>query len=249
MLTIQNRPFSPTNILIIAEIAQAHDGSLGMAHAYIDAVAKTGADAIKFQTHIAAAESTPAEPWRVKFSQQDERRFDYWRRMEFTTEQWRGLKQHADEAGLIFLSSPFSIEAVELLDSLGMAAWKIASGEVTNWPMLERMAETKRQFLLSSGMSDLAEIDGLVNWLREQELPFALLQCTSAYPCPPEKVGLNALSLFQERYQCPVGLSDHSSTIFPSLAAATLGATVSVCAEDVPRAHRRGNRHRRAAAR
>ncbi|MEM7116545.1 MAG: N-acetylneuraminate synthase family protein [Chloroflexota bacterium] len=226
MLTIQAQHFSPNDTLIIAEIAQAHDGSLGMAHAYIDAVAKTGANAIKFQTHIAAAESTPAEPWRVKFSQQDEWRYDYWRRMEFTPEQWHGLKQHADEAGLIFLSSPFSIEAVELLDDLDMAAWKIASGEVTNWPMLERMAATKRPFLLSSGMSDFAEIDGLVNWLRAQELPFALLQCTSAYPCPPEKVGLNVLSLFQERYQCPVGLSDHSGTIFPSLAAATLGATV-----------------------
>lgn len=226
MVLIQARKFSSNQSLVIAEIAQAHDGSLGLAHAYIDAVAKTGADAIKFQTHFAAAESTPAEPWRVKFSPQDERRYDYWQRMEFTPEQWIGLKQHADEAGLIFLSSAFSVEAVDLLDRLKMPAWKIASGEVTNWPMLERMAETKRPFLLSTGMSDLAEIDGLVTWLRDQELSFALLQCTSAYPCPPEKVGLNMLPIFQERYHCPVGLSDHSGTIFPSLAAATLGATV-----------------------
>ena len=115
---------------IVAEMAQAHDGSLGTAHAYIDAIAKAGADAIKFQTHIAAAESTPSEPWRVKFSPQDATRYDYWKRMEFTEKQWHGLKKHADERGLKFLSSPFSVEAVELLTRVGVAAWKVASGEV-----------------------------------------------------------------------------------------------------------------------
>ena len=86
--------------LIVAEVAQAHDGSLGLAHAFIDAVAQAGADAVKFQTHIAEAESTPSEPWRVRFSRQDATRYDYWRRMEFTDEQWLGLKQHADERGV-----------------------------------------------------------------------------------------------------------------------------------------------------
>src|SRR3954467_2368909 len=106
--------------LVIAEVAQAHDGSLGTAHAYVDAAARAGADAIKFQTHIAAAESTPAEPWRVKFSQQDDTRYEYWKRMEFTEEQWRGLSDHAEEQGIMFLSSAFSAEAVDLLDRLGM---------------------------------------------------------------------------------------------------------------------------------
>jgi N-acetylneuraminate synthase len=83
--------------LVVGEVAQAHDGSLGMAHAFIDAIANAGADAVKFQTHIASAESTPAEPWRVKFSRQDKTRYGYWKRMEFTEEQWRGLKKHVDE--------------------------------------------------------------------------------------------------------------------------------------------------------
>jgi sialic acid synthase SpsE len=100
---------APGRCLVIGEVAQAHDGSLGMAHAFIDAIASAGADAVKFQTHIAAAESTRAEPWRVKFSYQDETRYDYWKRMEFTERQWQELKQHADEQKLLFLSSHFSI--------------------------------------------------------------------------------------------------------------------------------------------
>src|SRR5215813_7860564 len=106
---------SSSGCLVIAEVAQTHDGRLGLAHAFVDAAAKAGANAIKFQTHIAAAESTPSEPWRVKFSRQDATRYDYWKRMEFTEEQWRGLKEHAVQRGLKFLSSPFSVEAVELL--------------------------------------------------------------------------------------------------------------------------------------
>ena len=91
--------------LIVGEVAQAHDGSLGTAHAFIDAIATAGADAVKFQTHIAGAESTPGEPWRVRFSVQDESRYSYWRRMEFTEEQWHGLQRHAIDRGLLFLSS------------------------------------------------------------------------------------------------------------------------------------------------
>jgi N-acetylneuraminate synthase len=89
---------------VTAEIAQTHDGSLGTAHAYIEAAARAGADAIKFQTHIAEAESTRAEPFRVEFSRQDDTRYNYWNRVAFTEEQWRGLAGHATECGLILLS-------------------------------------------------------------------------------------------------------------------------------------------------
>jgi N,N'-diacetyllegionaminate synthase len=212
--------------LIIGEVAQAHDGSLGMAHAFIDAVAAAGADAIKFQTHIAAAESTPGEPWRVKFSPQDESRYDYWKRMEFSEAQWHGLKRHADEKGLLFLSSPFSSEAVSLLTRVGVAAWKVASGEVNNSQMFDQIAATGLPVLLSTGMSSIQEIDESVRWVKERKLPLAVMQCTSAYPCPPQKVGLNLLPFFRERYQCAVGLSDHSGTIYPGLAAATIGIEV-----------------------
>jgi len=211
---------------LIAEVAQSHDGSLGLAHSFIDAIANAGADGVKFQTHIAAAESTPDEPWRVKFSPQDASRYDYWKRMEFTEPQWHGLKEHAERRGLVFLSSPFSIEAVELLTRVGVAAWKIASGEVSNVPMLERMAETGLPFLLSTGMSPLDEIDEAVERLKATRNPVVVLQCTSIYPTPPERIGLNLLPFFRERHDCAVGLSDHSGCIYPGLAAATLGIDV-----------------------
>lgn len=212
--------------MIIGEVAQTHDGSLGCAHAFVDAVASAGADAIKFQTHIAAAESTPSEPWRVNFSRQDATRYDYWKRMEFSEEEWRGLKQHADDVGLKFISSPFSIEAVELLTRVGVAAWKVASGEVNNTPMFELMAETGLPFLFSTGMSPLAEIDTAVEKANSKRVPLTLLQCTSMYPTPAEKVGLNMIPFFRDRYGCSVGLSDHSGTIYPGLAAMVLGIDV-----------------------
>ncbi len=211
---------------VIAEVAQAHDGSLGTAHAYIDAVAKTGAQAIKFQTHIAEAESTPDEQFRVRFSPQDKTRYDYWMRMEFTAEQWAGLAEHCGECGLVFLSSPFSIPAVELLERIGMPVWKVGSGEVSNRPMIERMARTGKPVLLSSGLSDWAALDAAVGWVRGAEAGVAVFQCRTAYPSPPEEIGLNVMAELRERYGCPVGLSDHSGTIYAGLAAAALGANL-----------------------
>ena len=197
--------FDKGSCLIIGEVAQAHDGSLGLAHSFIDAIAGAGADAVKFQTHIAAAESTLAEPWRVKFSPQDESRYAYWKRMEFTENQWIELKRHADERGLLFLSSPFSLEAVELLEKVGVAAWKIASGEVSGSQMFERMAATKLPVFLSTGMSTLQEIDRAVERIKSRGLQVVVLQCTTAYPCPPEKVGLNLIPFFRDRYETRSG--------------------------------------------
>jgi len=215
-----------TPCLIVGEIAQAHDGSLGLAHAFIDAIAHAGANAVKFQTHIASAESTKAEPWRVRFSEQDATRYDYWKRMEFTEEQWRGLKRHAEERDLQFLSSPFSMEALELLQRLQISAWKVASGEVSNVPMLDRMIETGHPIILSSGMSTTVELDEAVARVKRASVPLTVLQCTSMYPCPPEKVGVHLIPGFRARYDCAVGLSDHSGTIYPSMVAATLEADV-----------------------
>jgi N,N'-diacetyllegionaminate synthase len=209
---------------IVAEVAQAHDGSLGAAHAYVDAVAKTGAQAIKFQLHIAAAESTRSETFRVKFSPQDQNRYDYWKRMEFSEEQWVGLSRHASERGLLFLCSPFSIAAVELLERLGVPAWKIGAGEITTAPLLDRVARTGRPVILSSGVAGWSDLDAAVARVRQGRAPVAVLQATTSYPCPPEALGLNVIPELRQRYRCPVGLSDHSAKTYAGLAAVALGA-------------------------
>ena len=221
-----HQPREDAPCAIIAEVAQAHDGSLGMAHAFIDSIANCGADAVKFQTHIAAAESTLDEPWRTRFTSQDETRLDYWRRMEFTEAQWVELKTHATDRGLLFLSSPFSIDAVDMLERIGVSAWKVASGETNNHALIDAMAATGKAIILSTGMSTLSEIDEVVKRIRSHDVPLAILQCTSAYPCPPELVGLNLIPELRERCACAVGLSDHSATIYPGLAAAVLGINV-----------------------
>ncbi|MCP5463718.1 MAG: N-acetylneuraminate synthase family protein [Deltaproteobacteria bacterium] len=211
---------------VIAEVSQTHDGSLGLAHAFIDASAEAGADAVKFQTHIAEAESTPGEPFRVNFSYEDKTRYDYWKRMEFTPEQWQGLAQHAKEKGIIFLSSAFSLEAVTLLDHLEMPAWKIGSGEVNNPLLLQAMTDTKKPILLSTGMSPWSEIEQAVQRIQETSCPIGLFQCTSKYPTSLKEVGLNVLQQFRDQYTFPIGLSDHSGSIFPSLAAMAQGANM-----------------------
>jgi N-acetylneuraminate synthase len=215
-----------SSTFIVAEIAQAHDGSLATAHEYIDLVSMSGVDAVKFQTHIASAESTRREPWRVKFATTDKSRYDYWKRMEFARDEWIELRDHCLKSGLGFLSSPFSVAAVELLDQLDVDVWKIASGEVGNKPMIEAMLLTKKPIILSTGLSTLSEIDSLVNSIRSRGVDVTILQCTSEYPCPAKMTGLNLLKDFTERWNCRVGISDHSGTIFPSIAAVALGAKV-----------------------
>ncbi|WP_369765611.1 N-acetylneuraminate synthase family protein [Flavobacterium sp. WC2429] len=211
---------------LIAEIGQAHEGSLGILYSYIEAIAQTGVDAVKFQMHIAEAESSEHEPFRVKFSLEDETRFDYWRRMGFTLEQWKGIKQHCDTLGLDFICSPFSNLAVDWLEEIGVKQYKIGSGEVTNFLILEKIAQTGKPVILSSGMSSYAELDQTINFLKERKVDFSIVQCTTAYPTMPEHYGLNVIQELKDRYKVPTGFSDHSARIETCIAATALGASI-----------------------
>jgi len=211
---------------IIAEIGQAHDGSLGILHSYIDSLSSTGVDAIKFQMHIAEAESSEHEPFRLQFSLEDKTRFDYWKRMGFTLEQWKGIKKHCDELGLDFICSPFSNLAVDWLEELGVEQYKIGSGEVNNFLILEKISQTGKPIILSSGMSSYEELDKTVAFLKERKVSFSILQCTTAYPTQAEQYGLNVIKELKERYQVPVGFSDHSAKMETCIAATAMGASI-----------------------
>jgi N-acetylneuraminate synthase len=212
------------DIYIIGEIAQAHEGSARLAHSYIDALAECGVDAVKFQMHMADAESSPYEDFRTRIPFTHSSRQDYWCEMEFTASQWAGLKAHCCAVGVDFIVSPFSIAAVDLLFDLGVSKFKIASGEVDNLLMLDKIASTQCEVILSSGLSTLSELDRTVSLLKTANCAVSLLQCTTSYPTGPHQWGLNMLGEFKERYQLPIGFSDHSGDVFACLAAAALGA-------------------------
>jgi len=218
-----NLEFATGKRIIIAEIGSVHDGSFGNALKLIEAVAESGADCVKFQTHIAEAESLPDAPNPSYFK--DEPRTEYFNRTAFTIDQWQQLKSMADDCRIGFLSSPFSIEAVEILQKLNVFGIKIPSGELTNIPLLEKVAETGKPIFLSSGMSDWEEIKTAAGILGTND-NLTIMQCSSEYPCPPENVGLNVIEELGSRFGCSVGYSDHTMGLAAPVAAVALGATV-----------------------
>lgn len=210
---------------IIAEIGNTHEGSVGLAKQFIKAASQCGVDAVKLQTHIFHTESLASAPNPPYFK--DETRKQYFERTAFTIEQYRVLKKYAEEeCDVEFFSSPFSIEAVDLLVELGVKTLKIPSGEVSNIPMLRHIAETTdATIILSSGMSSWAELDEAVDIFKGKN-ELIILQCTSEYPCQPENTGLKIMTAIQARYGCPVGFSDHTLGIGIPIAAVVLGARV-----------------------
>lgn len=212
-------------IYSIADVGQAHDGSIEAAHNYISLLATTGVDAAKFQIHIAAAESSIFDSFRIP-PQREETRMEYWKRMEFTPEEWAGLKMHCENAAVDFLATPCSIQAVDLLKRLHVNRFKIGSGDTSNLLMLDMISRTGKEMIISTGMSSIPELDITCRFLKNRNASFSLLQCASAYPSTEGQWGLNQIIELKKRYQVSTGFSDHSGDIFASLAAATVGAEI-----------------------
>ena len=166
-----------------------HDGSLGHAIRMAEVAAECGVDAVKFQLHDAEAETTRDAPSPPYFKH--ETRWEYFERTAFTDDQWGTLKAACEAAGVEFLCSAFSTKAVERLERIGVSRYKIGSGEVTNLELVRAAAATGKPVLLTSGMSSWAELDAAVAAAGDQ---VTVLQCTSQYPTPSERVGLNVLA-------------------------------------------------------
>ncbi len=214
-------------ILTIAEVGQAHDGSLGIAHSFIDALSKTGVDIIKFQTHIAEAESSEDESFRINFSYEDNNRYDYWKRMEFSKEEWIELKNHSQDVGLEFLSTPSSIAAVNLLEEIGVDRYKVGSGDISNNLLLKKLSLLDKPIILSSGMSTVEELKEAMDELNNLSVDkISILQCTSKYPTQAHEIGLDQIKNYKKIFNCSVGYSDHSGNIASCFAATSLGAEI-----------------------
>lgn len=213
------------NINLIAEIGMAHNGNISLAHSFIDAAAANGANAVKFQTHIAEEESTVHDKFRIKNKYlKYNSRYEYWKKTEFTIDQWFELKKHAEQKKLVFFSSPFSIKAVDLLKKINVKIWKIASGELNNYPLVEKISKFNQDIILSTGMSSMQEIKDTIKVIKKNTNKLSLAQCTSIYPCPPEQLGLNLILDLKKKFKCKVGFSDHSGNYLTAILAKAFGA-------------------------
>lgn len=210
---------------IIAEIGNTHEGSVNLAKCFITEAARCGVDAVKFQTHYFEHESLDNAPAPAYFKAED--RKTYFNRTAFTKTEWQLLKEYAEQnCGLEFISSPFSEYATDILTSIGLKTLKIASGEVTNIPLLRYVASKNVDVILSSGMSNWSELDRAIEELKScGARKITLLQCTTSYPTEPEDAGLNIITEMYERYNdLEIGFSDHTRGTAVAVAARALGA-------------------------
>jgi sialic acid synthase SpsE len=213
-----HRPF------VIAEIGINHEGSFERAVEMIDAAAASGAECVKFQSHVIEDEMIPND---VVPGNATETIWEIMKRCAFSEGQERELKAYTESRGMIYLCTPFSRAAADRLERLGVDAYKIGSGECNNYPLVEHIAQFGKPVIVSTGMNDLASIGKTVAILRRHRVPYALLHCTSIYPTPYNKVRLGALQELSSAFpDAVVGLSDHSLSIYPCLGAVSLGASI-----------------------
>jgi N-acetylneuraminate synthase len=206
---------------VIAEAGINHNGDARLAAELVQAAAAAGADAIKFQTHFPDHEMLRDG---ATASYVGESLFDLLTRTALTRAAHIELRDLAAQHGIQFLSTPFSREAADFLETIGVAAYKTGSGELTNLPLQRHIARKGKPMLISTGMSTPEEIDRTVGVVREAGAPFALMHCTSTYPTPYEHVQLGCIGWLQERYQIPVGFSDHTVGSYMAFAAVATGA-------------------------
>jgi sialic acid synthase SpsE len=210
--------------LVIAEVGINHEGELDKALQMIDEVADLGGECVKFQSHVVEDEMIPND---VIPGNADESIWDIMVRCALDEEAERALKERAESRGLLFLSTPFSRAAADRLEGMGVAGYKIGSGECNNYPLIEHVASFGKPMIVSTGMNDLASVSKTVAILRRKQVPYALLHCTSMYPTPYEKIRLGALTQMGLAFPDAVlGLSDHSPSIYPMLGSVALGASI-----------------------
>lgn len=215
---------------IIAEAGVNHNGDINMALDLIDVAARSGADAVKFQTFNAerlATREAPKARYQLETTDLNESQVEMLRKLELTPMMHQQLLTRCQEHGIIFMSSPFDIESADLLDDLEVPAFKIPSGEITNLPYLSHIAAKGRPMIVSTGMAYLSEVETAVRVIREAgNEKFILLHCVSNYPANAADINLRAMATMAQAFGVPVGYSDHTTGIEISLAAVAIGACV-----------------------
>lgn len=211
--------------LVLVEVGINHEGSLDKAIQMVDAAAGAGAEVVKFQCHITEKEMVPTDMTPGEIS--TEKLWDIIKRCELTADEEVQVQKHCEKRGVIYLSTPFSREAADRLDAMGVPAFKIGSGECNNYPLLDHVARMGKPVIISTGMNNIASITKAVETVRRHDVPIALMHCTSMYPTPYDKVRLGAINDLKAAFPDTVlGLSDHSLNIWTCLGAVALGASL-----------------------
>lgn len=215
---------------IIAEAGVNHNGDINLAKQLINAAVEAGADAVKFQTfhadNVVTRDAEKAE-YQKSTTSSDESQYDMIKKLELPDAAFRELSDYARDKGIIFLSTPFDEESVDLLDDIGVPAFKIPSGEITNFPLLKKIADKGRPVILSTGMATLGEVEEALLYLKEMgSKDVILLHCTTSYPAPFDSVNLRAMNTLRCAFKVPVGYSDHTEGITIPIAAVAMGARV-----------------------
>ncbi|WP_035187243.1 N-acetylneuraminate synthase family protein [Alteribacter aurantiacus] len=225
--SINGKPIGPGNpMFIIAEIGVNHNGSVEKAKQLIDHAKEAGANAVKFQAyHTESLVTDQSELVQYQksgggYSSQKEMLLHY----QLSKSQFEELKKHCEQQEILFLATPFDLQSADMLEDLGVEAYKIGSGDITFYPLLKKLSTFHKPVILSSGMTTIEEIEKAIQLMGQT--PIALLHCTSAYPTPPEDVHLNVIHLLKKYVSCPIGLSDHTSSTEVALAANALGYTI-----------------------
>jgi sialic acid synthase SpsE len=210
---------------VMAEVGINHEGDVDKAIQLVDAAVTAGAEVVKFQCHITEKEMVPTDMTPGEIS--SEKLWDIIKRCELTEHEERRVQEYCAKRNILYLSTPFSREAADRLNDMGVPAFKIGSGECNNIPLLDHIARYGKPMILSTGMNDLASVQSSVEAIRAHDTPLALLHCTSMYPTPYADVRLGAVTqLAKEFPELPIGLSDHSINIWTCLGAVSLGASI-----------------------
>lgn len=214
---------------VIAEAGVNHNGSLEIARRLVDVAVEAQVDAVKFQTFRAeriVTEGAPKAAYQKQLDGAEESHFEMLKRLELSLQAHRELQLYCQERNILFLSTPFDEESADFLESLGVPAFKIPSGEITNLQFLKHIARKGRPMVVSTGMSTLAEVDLAVRTIRQVNDALVLLHCVSSYPANPADANLRAMHTMSSEFNLPVGYSDHTPGIEVALAAVALGACV-----------------------
>jgi N,N'-diacetyllegionaminate synthase len=224
------RVIDPERTFIIAEAGVNHNGSSDMAKQLVDAAARAGSDAVKFQTFNArrlASIQAPKAQYQLQTTDARESQVEMLARLELTRESHRELQEYCRRQDIVFLSSPFDESSADFLENLGVELFKIPSGEITNIPFLSHIARKGLPLILSTGMATLSEVETAVRTFeKEENRNIVLLHCVSNYPARPSDVNLRAMITMNETFHIPVGYSDHTEGIEIAIAAVALGARV-----------------------